>query len=103
MIVVATQIKIKSLFAFLRFVPMVQNIRRQLTNADGLVFVKFKGLRTFTGWETHEAMRVFRNSGHHLDAMKNLRSIGQSRSVTWETQSEPGWHEANIKLRGVPY
>jgi len=103
MIVVATQIKIKSFFAFLRFVPMVRDVRRQLGNTDGLVFVKFNGLRTFTGWESYEAMKTFRNNSHHLDAMQNMKAIGKSKSVTWEAQSEPDWKEAWEKLREVKY
>ncbi len=103
MIVVATQIKIKSIPAFFRFIPVVRDIRRQLAGTEGLIFVKFKGLRTFTGWESDEAMKVFRNSGNHLDAMQNLKSIGKSKSVAWETESEPGWHEARKRLAGVQY
>ncbi len=103
MIVIATQIQIKSIPAFFRFIPMVRNIRRQLAGTEGLVFVKFNGLRTFTGWENYEVMKVFRNSGNHLDAMQNLKSIGKSKSVAWEAESEPGWHEAREKLDGVQY
>jgi hypothetical protein len=103
MIITATQIKIKSIVGFLRFIPRVRNIRDQLSNVDGLVFVKVKGLRTLTGWESHETMRTFRNKGHHLDAMKNIKNIGKAKSITWEAQSEPDWREAKEKLRGVEF
>ena len=103
MIITATQIKIKSIVGFLCFVPRVRNIRDQLSNVDGLVFVKLNGFRTLTGWGNHEAMKAFRNKGHHLDAMKNLQNIGKAKSITWEAQSEPDWREAKEKLRGVEF
>ena len=63
--------------------------------------IKFNGLRTLTGWQSLEAMKVFRNSGHHLDAMRNVKKIGKAKSITWEAQSEPDWHEAREKLAGI--
>jgi len=103
MIVTATQIKIKSIVGFLHFIPMVRNIRGQLSKVDGLVFVKFNGLRTLTGWESHEAMRAFRNKGHHLDAMKKIKKIGKAKSITWEAKAEPGWHEVKERLREMNF
>lgn len=103
MIVTATQIKVKGIIGYLRFIPAVRNIRKQLSNVDGLVFVKFSGGSTLTGWESHDAMKAFRNSGYHLDAMKNIKNIGKAKSITWEALSEPDWHEAKQKLLGVPF
>ena len=103
MIVTATQIKLKSIFGFFRFLPRVKNIQAQLSETDGLVFQKFKGLRTLTGWESKDAMKAFRNNGYHLDAMKNIKNIGKAKSITWEAQSEPEWHEAIEKLHAVKF
>lgn len=103
MIVTATQIKIKSIIGLFHFITNVKNIQAQLTTADGLVFKKFKGFRTLTGWENKEAMKAFRNNGYHLDAMKKIKNIGKAKSITWEAQSEPDWHEAIEKLRGVQF
>ena len=103
MVITATQIKIKSIVGFFRFIPRVRNIRTQLSSVDGLVFVKIKGLRTLTGWESREAMEVFRNKDHHLDAMKNIRNIGKAKSITWEAESETDWREAKKKLKGVEF
>ena len=103
MIVTATQIKIKSIAGLFRFFPRVRNIRDQLSNVDGLVFVKIKGLRTLTGWESREAMKAFRNKDHHLAAMINVKFIGKAKSITWEAQTEPDWPEAKEKLRGVEF
>jgi len=103
MIVTATQIKVESVVGFIRFILLVKKIRYQLSNVDGLMFVKFNGLRTFTGWESYEAMKAFRNKGHHLDAMKNIQKIGKGKSVTWVTKSEPDWNVATEKLLEVPF
>ena len=104
MIVTATQIKLNGIMGFIRFIPLVRKIIAQLNKTDGLIFMKFNGLRTLTGWESIEAMQAFRNNGHHLDAMKNKKHIGKVKSVTWETQTEPDWDEAKKKLHeGMKY
>jgi len=103
MIVTATEIKIKNILGLLRFIVNVKRIQAQLRNTDGLVFIKYKGFRTLTGWENLESMKKFRHTGHHLNAMKNLRKIGRAKSFTWETQSEPKWDEALEKLSKVNF
>lgn len=103
MLITATQIKITGIAGYLRFIPLVWNIRKQLSAAEGLVFVKLQGLRTLSGWEDAEAMRVFRDNGYHLEAMKNLSRIGKAKSVSWEAEDEPGWDEANAKLDAMHF
>jgi len=101
MIVTATHIKITSLFGFIRFVLTVPKVTTQLKTAPGLKFVKLKGLKTLTGWRDIESMKEFRNNGSHVEAMKKIKKIGKPKSVTWETQSEPDWQEAEEKLAGI--
>ena len=101
MVVTATKIKLNGFIGFLRFVIRIRNITKQLNAADGLIFVKFQGFRTLTGWKNLEAMKAFRGNGSHLDAMKSIRNIGKAKSITWETQFEPDWHEANEKLKDI--
>lgn len=103
MIVTATKIELKGIFAFFRFVPRVVGIQKQLRDIDGLVFMKFSGLGTLTGWESLDAMKAFRNSGQHLGAMKNIKKIGRAKSITWECATEPDWQEAKQKLREVSF
>ena len=103
MIITVTEIKIKGVFGFLGFIINLGRIKVQLRNTDGLVFQKYKGLRTLTGWESEEAMKVFRNNGQHLNAMKNIKSIGWAKSVTWEGQLEPSWSDAMKKLHSVNF
>jgi len=50
MIITVTEIKIKGVFGFLGFIINLGRIKAQLRNTDGLVFQKYKGLRTLTGW-----------------------------------------------------
>ena len=97
MIITVTEIKIKGVFGFLGFIINLGRIKVQLRNTDGLVFQKYKGLRTLAGWESEEAMKVFRNNGQHLNAMKNIKSIG------WEGQLEPSWSDAMKKLHSVNF
>ena len=103
MIITATQIKIKSVFGFFRFIPRLRRIQAQLSDIDGLLFLEFNGTRTLTGWENHDTMKAFRNNGHHLDAMKNLKYIGSSKSITWEAESKPNWLEVKEKLSSVQF
>jgi len=103
MIITATQIKIKSILGFIRFVPRIRNIKSQLSKVDGLIFIEFNGFRTLTGWESYEAMIAFRNNGQHLNAMKNVKHIGKSKSITWEAQSKPDWNRVKEKLGEVQF
>jgi len=103
MIVTATQMKVKSIFGLFRFFRHVKNIKSQMANVEGLVFQELKGFSTLTGWENKEAMKAFRNNGHHLDAMKNIKNMGKAKSVTWEALAKPDWSEAKEKLRGIQF
>ncbi len=103
MVITATQIKIKSIFGFIRFIPRIRNIKTQLSKVEGLLFVEFNGFRTLTGWESVEAMKLFRSNGHHLNAMKNVKHIGKSKSVTWEAESKPSWSDVKEKLSEIKF
>lgn len=98
MIVSATQIKLNGIVGFFRFVFSLRRIQKQLNQTGGVIFVKFKGPRTLTGWDSREAMQGFRNSGQHLEAMRDMAKMGQTKSVSWETDVEPEWSEAIERL-----
>lgn len=103
MYITATQIKIKSITAYFRFFLRVAEIRKQLASAEGVIFVKFSGLHTLTGWQNEAYMKAFRNSGAHLEAMKNIKNIGNAKSVSWQADAEPEWHEAKTKLNRIQF
>jgi hypothetical protein len=103
MIISATQIKITSIIGYLRFFPLVSRTKKQLARLDGLIFIKTKGLRTLSGWQSREAMTAFRNNGPHLEAMKKINKIGLTKSITWEADSEPGWDEVEERLQSLEF
>ena len=103
MVIVATQIKINGIVGFIRFVRMAFKVREQLNKVDGLVFLKFKTFNTLSGWKSDEAMKAFRNSGHHIEAMRNIKKMGKPKSISWEAEHEPDWGEAIEKLQDVPF
>lgn len=98
MIVTVTQIKIKNYFKIFLFFRLVRDTRKQLENCEGHLFAEFKGSKTLTGWDSLESMQAFRNSGAHLQAMKNTGRIGRAKSVTWECAEKPSWATALEKL-----
>lgn len=103
MIVTATQVKVASLLGLYRFICSAISINKQLSEHSDIVFIKLKGFRTLSGWSSLEAMKEFRNSGAHLEAMKDLKKIGFAKSVTWESQTEPTWEEAKTRLKSVQF
>ncbi|VAW90465.1 hypothetical protein MNBD_GAMMA17-1035 [hydrothermal vent metagenome] len=103
MIITATQIKITSIIGYLRFFPAAGRTRQQLTEVDGLLFFRLKGLRTLSGWQSREAMVEFRNNGHHLDGMKKSKKMGFVKSITWEADAEPSWDEVKKRLLSVEF
>ena len=80
MIVTATQIKVASLLGLYRFIYNAISINKQLFEHSGIVFIRLKGFRTLSGWSSLEAMKDFRNSGAHLEAMKNLKKLDSPKA-----------------------
>jgi len=103
MIISATQIKITSIIGYLKFFSALSRTRKQLSEVDGLIFIKAKGLHTLSGWQSREAMMAFRNSGHHLEAMKKVNKMGLVKSISWESDAEPDWQEAKERLLSVEF
>lgn len=84
---------------------MVSAIHKQLQTPEGLISKQTKGTSfttfyTITAWESKEHMRAFRNQGAHLEAMKNINTIGKKASYThYESDTVPTWGEALKKLK----
>ena len=102
MIASTTQIVVNQRLGTLRLLIYIWRVRRQLARCPGLVKYDFHpGWRTLTVWESTEALKAFRNSGAHLEAMRNTARIGRARTVTWETAEIPAWPEVIARLDGA--
>ena len=101
MLASTTQIQITRPFGTLRLLVHIARVRRQLARCPGLISVAFHpGWRTLTVWENAEALKAFRDSGAHLEAMRATRKIGIARTITWPVDRVPSWPEAIAKLDG---
>jgi Domain of unknown function (DUF3291) len=98
MIASVTEIRVKGIVGLSRFLLYLARIRRQLKHAQGLVAVDYHSWKTLTVWEDAQAMERFRNSGAHLQAMKNTRRIGRANVTSWEVAQVPRWEEAIGRL-----
>ncbi|MGX2959782.1 hypothetical protein JNUCC23_11035 [Peribacillus sp. JNUCC 23] len=51
-------------------------------------------------WESKEHMKVFRNNGNHLKAMKISRNIADKLElINWEAEAIPTWNECKDRLQ----
>lgn len=82
---------------------MAGRTKKQLTEVDGLLFFRFKGLRTLSGWDFGDEMVAFRNNGHHLEAIKKTNKIVLVKSITWKSEAEPTWGEVKKRLLSVEF
>src|SRR4051794_1723880 len=76
----------------------------QSKKAEGLISSSFNNEKwdtywTLTAWESKEHMKVFRNNGNHLRAMKISRNIADGlESINWEAETIPTWNECKDRL-----
>ncbi|MEK3981363.1 hypothetical protein MKY37_20330 [Psychrobacillus sp. FSL K6-2836] len=76
----------------------------QSKKAKGLKFssVNKEGWETYwtlTVWESKEHMKVYRNNGNHLKAMKISRNIADKLElINWEAEAIPTWNECKDRL-----
>ncbi|MCE9616723.1 MAG: DUF3291 domain-containing protein [Lentisphaerae bacterium] len=99
MIASTTQIHVKGPVATVRLLIHIWRVRRQLARTPGLVALAFhRGWRTLTVWESAEALKRFRDSGAHLDAMRDMGRIGRAKTATWAVAEVPAWPEVIERL-----
>ncbi|PLT27917.1 hypothetical protein [Peribacillus deserti] len=54
---------------------------------------------TLTLWENKDDMKMYRNKGNHLKAMKISRKIASElESLNWEGDHHPSWSECKERL-----
>lgn len=111
MFVSITQLKLKSLLKFPKFMVMNFKVVKQLKDAPGLIKQDMRATNpytywTLTVWDSKESMLKFRNNGAHLDAMKNISTVAKkTKAGSWQSDAVPGWKEAmqNIDIHPSPH
>ena len=104
MIIVATELHIRSFWHFFEFAIYSVRSTKQAKNSAGCIFaeVKNNGWRigyTLTVWENKELMQQFRNTGAHKQAMSKIRKLShQYKTLLWEADKPAGWEEAKTWL-----
>ena len=99
-----TWLKLSSIWKLPQFFRLVAAIDEQLKDTPGVIEVKKKPLSpwvwcTLTHWDNKESMTAFRNSGAHLNAMKETSALTQAtRSHGGETKAVVDWGEALSQL-----
>lgn len=105
MIASITELHLKKIWSYLRFLPLAIKSKIQAEKSPGLISIQLnsKGLfvqRTLTVWKNEKLMLDFVKSGSHLKAMKAFSKIAnRSSTATFAVKSLPSWKEALEKLK----
>lgn len=102
MFISSTRFELNSWRKYFSFFMLTWKVVRQVKQSGGLVRMRIRpiSLRTITVWKTEQAMLDFRNTGHHLQAMRQSKAFGSIHSIVWESDNIPDWSEAITKLDG---
>ena len=109
MLIVATELHVKSFWNFFAFVKHSVRSMKQAERSPGVISAKAgnKGWRigyTLTVWENKEAMQSFRNTGAHKIAMTKIRKLSSKyKTLVWEADAVPDFKEAKERLGGMEY
>ncbi len=109
MIIVATELQVKSLWKFIPFIRISSRSFKQARQAPGCLhaWVGNKGWRTgytLTAWESREAMLQYRNSGAHKTAMQQVSNLSRRyKTCIWEADAIPSWPQAFARLQPLPF
>lgn len=109
MIIVVTELHVKS---FWKFFPFIRHSIQSLTQAKkaaGCInaIAGSKGWRigyTITAWHDKDAMQHFRNTGVHKLAMKDInRLASRYKTLVYESDTIPNWQQAKEKLATLEF
>jgi hypothetical protein len=104
MIIVATELHVRSFWHFFEFAIASARSMKQAKKSAGCIYADAsnKGLKigyTLTAWQNKEAMLEFRNTGAHKIAMSKIRKLShQYKTLHWDSDSPPNWNEARNRL-----
>jgi heme-degrading monooxygenase HmoA len=105
MYVTVTQLELKSISKIFKFFKHTFAVQNQMKSAPGLLKQQTKAKNpyvylTLTAWDNKENMMRFRNSGAHLEAMKNIGNMAKkAKSAYWESDELPNWKMADRKIK----
>lgn len=109
MIIVATELHVKSFWKFFPFIRHSIRSMKQARAATGCLYSLVKGRSwrigyTLTAWENREAMLQFRNSGAHKKAMQQVAKLSSRyKTRVWEAAAVPPWMEAKTLLEKADF
>jgi len=83
MIVTIAELRCKSYWKLPELILLSMKVAKQAKRAPGNIssYIRAKGLKanTLTAWESPEALKSFRNFGHHKQAMKAVNKMAPSK------------------------
>jgi Domain of unknown function (DUF3291) len=109
MIIVATELHVRSFWHFFEFAITSARSMKQAKKSAGCIYAvaNNKGWKigyTLTAWENKEQMLQFRNTGAHKEAMSKIRKLSQQyKTLQWESDKQPNWQEARIRLADTAF
>ena len=109
MLIVATELHVRSFWNFIPFVRHSIRSTKQAKAAAGCLhaWVGNNGWRigyTLTAWRDKAAMLQYRNTGPHKVAMQQIGKLSkQYKTLVWEAEAVPDWKEAKARLDEIAF
>ncbi len=109
MIIVATELHVKSFWKFFPFVRHSIRSMKQAKQAPGILHATASngGWRigyTLTAWKDKASMLQYRNTGPHKEAMQQIGNLSkQYKTLVWEAADIPTWKEAKGRLDAIAF
>lgn len=108
MFISITELRCKNIFKLPKFINHSIKSTNQVRLSNGLIdsIIWTKGFNgyTITAWDNQESMKVFRNSGVHKIAMRDIRKLSNRyRSTHFEAEQIPSKEEAYMILNKIEY
>jgi hypothetical protein len=108
MFISVTKLKVRSVWRLASFFMKTMPSLKQAQKAPGNLFAETHNFDlltygTLSGWESEAAMRGYRNSGAHLEAMKVSRAMTVLlQSSHFETEERPTLADALARMEADP-
>jgi hypothetical protein len=109
MIIIATELHVRSIWLFFEFVSLSLRSMKQAKKSAGCISAVAgnKGWRigyTLTAWENEEVMLQFRNTGAHKEAMSKIRKLSYKyKTLRWKSDTPVNWEEAKSRLNETSF